>query len=66
MSYLRSDVFENTIFFQWEAVIKFRPPKMFFSKIVIFLVLEEQIGENPISLGLILIKFDVNIAGCVS
>ena len=53
-------------FFQCEAVIKSRPPKIFFSKIVILLVLEGQIDENPTSHRLILIKFDMHTPGCVS
>ena len=38
---------------------------MFFSKIVILLVLEEKITENPPSQGLILIKFDMHTVECV-
>ena len=52
-------------FLDVKAVIKFTPEQMFFSKIVIWSVLEEQIDENPTSHGLILIKFDMLTAECV-
>ena len=46
-----------------KAVIKFTPEKMFFSKVVFFSFLNEQIGKNPTSNESIWMKFDMHTVG---